>query len=521
MKKEKSPVIYIHSLFRTGSTYLWNRFRQDKRYYCYYEPLHQFLTKVTADNIRHIMTGNYKSVHHPELDKYYLYEYKPLLKEGLTGIPFFRKSFSFENFCLSGSIPGLEQYLDYLIDGAGDRIPVMQFNRSAFRIKWFKDHYPDTLNIYLLREPRDQWQSYFELYNRTGYRGFFVMDLIIPSINKDSREYRLLAEMLPLIDFHDEKQDKEDEFYRVILDSYSDEEKYLLFYYTWFKALIENVLHADVIMNINLLSTNPAYRQKMIKFLSGRGFAGMDFEDSRIKEYSSYALPPDVMEKIEAEVRETVLRSLPGGQIDLFSRKLPAEDRDYLGFDLTDLKKKSKSGPGAAGNIREKTIGKLKKMVELFAGEYFDRVERNRVLENEVQAIDGLVKQKERQFEEKDRLLAEQGRQLNRKEQQLEVKGRLIDQQEQQIANKEQELREMDAMLVEKDKQLEQKGNEIRQKNSRLAGLKEQAAQSEETIRRIRGSYTYRVGKVLTYPFRMVKKLYTKLKKVVKGENLQ
>jgi ubiquinone/menaquinone biosynthesis C-methylase UbiE len=489
IKKKEATAIFIHSLFRTGSTYLWNKFRQDEKYYCYYEPLHQFLTKVTTENIHHIMTGDYKSVHHPVLDKYYLYEYKPLLKEGLTGIPFFRKSFSFENFCLSDTIPGLKRYLDYLIDGAQDKIPTLQFNRSAFRISWFKKTYPGSLNIYMLRAPRDQWQSYFELNNRTGYRGFFVMDLLIPSINKNSGEYKLLAEILPLMDFHNEKQEKEDEFYRIILDSYSNEEKYLLFYYTWFKALIENALHADFIININLLSDSLTYREKVTAFLSGRGFPGKSFEDTRIKEYSSYSLPIHVMDKIEAEVRETILGALPGEQIDRFFKKLPQEDKDYFRFDIKDFKRKRKPNAGAGSAISEKTIGKLKKMVEIFAAEYFERVERNRILENQVQKIDAVAKQKDRQIEEKNRALEEKGKQINQKEQ--------------AILKKENELRQINLLLLEKD--------------SQLTEIKEQFAQAGITIRRIRNSYTYRVGKITTFPFRIIKKLFTKFRKKSKS----
>ena len=127
-----------------------------------------------------------------------------------------------------------------------------QFNRSAFRVKWFKKNYPDSLNIYLVRQPRDQWKSYFDLYESTNFLDFFVMDLLIVSLNKDKEDFRLLSKILPLISYTNNQQDKEIDFYKVVLDSYSNEDKYFIFYYMWFKAMIINVLHADFILNINL-----------------------------------------------------------------------------------------------------------------------------------------------------------------------------------------------------------------------------------------------------------------------------
>ena len=109
--------IFIHSLFRTGSTYVWNKFRQNKHYYCY--------STATA------------RVRHPRITKNHLAEYEKLLQPNHRGIPFFKKSFSFDDYCNNDPNPDLKRYIDYLISGAAaeGKTPVLQFNRTAFRIK--------------------------------------------------------------------------------------------------------------------------------------------------------------------------------------------------------------------------------------------------------------------------------------------------------------------------------------------------------------------------------------------------
>ena len=95
----KKP-IFIHSLFRTGSTYIWNKFRQNDKYYCFYEPFHPALSEITNDNIEQLLTKDFESVNHPSLSKYYLYEYKKLLGDGRTSLPYFKNPSVSMNFVI-------------------------------------------------------------------------------------------------------------------------------------------------------------------------------------------------------------------------------------------------------------------------------------------------------------------------------------------------------------------------------------------------------------------------------------
>lgn len=488
MKKGKKP-IFIHSLFRTGSTYTWNKFRESPNYYCYYEPFHQVLAQLTPKNIEHALSKNYDRVKHPHLTRYYLYEYKPLLKNGQSGVPYFKKSFSFDEFCYNGENPDLEKYIDCLISAAGDKIPLFQFNRSALRVKWFKQNYPDSLNIYLVRNPRDQWESYLQLYRRSNYTGFFLMDLIIAAINKDKSDFLPLARHLPLLRYQNHCQDNENDFYRLVLESYSEEEKYLVFYYTWFRALVENVSNADFILNINLLSKESSYKEKVIKFLRNRGIHDIDFTDARITRYSTYDLLAETMDNIEENVRSLLVQSLTQDQIKAFFREMSRQDKGYFQFKKGDFIRIKKEKNKAGQDTRDKTIEKFEKIISLLAEDWSGQIEKDK-------KSNYLLKQKDLEITAKDK--------------QIRVKDRYLAKKDKMLVKKEEELENKDLQLLQKDERLKQKDTIIAKKDKQLQHNSEQLQEIKEQIRKIRGSYTYRIGRVIAFPLIIVKRLILK-----------
>ena len=328
----KEKQVFIHSLFRTGSTYLWNKFRQNDNYCCYYEPFHPCLQDVTPENIENILTTDFKAVHHPKLAAYYLHEYRTMLNPAHRGIPYFRKSFSFDEFCHTTVNPDALRYVSHLIENCGDRIPVFQFNRTAGRTRWFAESFPDSLNVYLFRKPGDQWQSYWELFQRTEFEIFFVMDLLIVSLNADAPPFLPLAKYLPLLKFNADQYQEEENFYLMALKSYTDEEKYLIFYYIWFWTLINNVLHADICMNINRICGSAGYRSAILDDFEKYGLARIDFDDAVVTEYPESRLPASRMKQIEQTARQLVLQIYDQAEINLFFCKFSREDREYFGF---------------------------------------------------------------------------------------------------------------------------------------------------------------------------------------------
>ncbi len=344
----KARPVFIHALFRTGSTYIWNKFRQLPGHVCYYEPFHQLLVGVTRDNVQDALTRNFKAAGHPELDRHYLYEYEALLQPETPGVPFFMKELSFDWFCQANgeAHPGQKKYVDFLIRACGSRVPLFQFNRTALRSAWFQSAYPRSFNIYLYRDPRDQWQSYAALQSRTGFDVFFIMDVMALSKNRDNPRIRPLQEALPLLAYHAADHAEEESFYRVLSQAYGEKEKYFIFYYLWLLALIENAAHADALWDINALADDPAYRAKVQRWLEARKAGSLDFSDCHITRYSCFPLPAAAMQEIEARVQGLIagIRALAPSRETL--RRLPAGIAKRL----------RAAGPGratGAGKIRE------------------------------------------------------------------------------------------------------------------------------------------------------------------------
>jgi hypothetical protein len=533
--------IFIHSLFRTGSTYIWNKFRQKENYYCYYEPLHPVLAQVSTENIEFILTRDFQSVHHPALDKYYLYEYLPLLIKGEPGVPFFKKSFSYDEFCRNDFNPELKQYIDYLLAGAGEKVPLLQFNRTALRTRWFKTNYPDSLNIYLVRNPRDQWQSYFELYKRTNYREFFVMDFLLVSVNEDKEDFKALSQHLPLLPFNHRDHAKEKNFYNIILDCYSNEEKYFLFYYLWLRALAENLLNADLVIDINRLSHEAAYKTGIKEILNTLGISDIDFDDANLTEYSTYPLAIEMMARFEDTVQKLLIPGLGQNRGDDFSRKLSPGSSSYFNFQRGRFPGQQENGympDPFPGSTPERIMEILKKMVSTIAGEYGKQIEKCDAAETlllkkiaaaptenlwlareywETREKGKLMSDLEDQLTKRDWIIYEKDQLIGQLEQELEARHLGLAEKDDQVKQNNIIIREKDRLLLQKDQEMRMKAHQLaveikrrEQSDLELQEKTQQLLKIEQEIQKLRGSYTYRTGKVITAPAKAVKRIISK-----------
>jgi hypothetical protein len=364
----KKPV-FIHSLFRTGSTYLWNKFRRHGDYRCYYEPLNQVLGKIDTQNpyIWAYDANTSGRLNHPAIDKHHLWEYKDLLIPGQTGVPYFKKSFSFDDFCNNDANPDLKKYIDFLLAGAGAKTPLLQFNRTALRIQWFKTHYPDVIHIYLVRNPRHQFHSYLSMQQSERLDIFLAMDLLTVSINRNWQYFKPLAERIPLLEYHSGLFEDEQQVYSQLLPLYSDKEKYYIFYFTWFSSLLENAFYNDFILNIDLLSANPDYRRKVLERFEAMGIQGIDFADAAIGKYPDDPIPSQDIKEIETEVRTLVTGRFLQHQIDRIDSVLDPDNRDFFQVSQSELNRFKHSPvppPPAPEELRKKYSLFLNKLAD-------------------------------------------------------------------------------------------------------------------------------------------------------------
>ena len=69
--------IFIHSLFRSGSTYLFNVFRRTGNYWCYQEPENEWLLELDnkPEALLAVTTNNGGNIHHPDIGKPYFWQF--------------------------------------------------------------------------------------------------------------------------------------------------------------------------------------------------------------------------------------------------------------------------------------------------------------------------------------------------------------------------------------------------------------------------------------------------------------
>jgi len=146
---QREDVILITARFRTGSTLLWNLFRNIPGHTAYYEPFNERRWFNPA------LRGGHTDPTHRKVEDYWR-EY-----EGLTELgQYYQEQWIDHDLFMDADDwnPAMKRYVEVLIDRAPGR-PVLQFNRIDFRLPWFRHHFPRAKIVHLYRHPRDQWCS--------------------------------------------------------------------------------------------------------------------------------------------------------------------------------------------------------------------------------------------------------------------------------------------------------------------------------------------------------------------------
>jgi hypothetical protein len=162
------PGVFVTGRFRSGSTLLWNIFRQTSGVTAYYEPLNERRWFDRASR------GSHTDVSHKNVADYWR-EYDGLSRlSALYDENWIRRRLYLSERCW---MPDLESYIQSLLEAA-EGVPVLQFNRVDFRLPWLRARFPNSKIIHLYRHPRDQWISTFRrfpVFPRAGTTSEFAL----------------------------------------------------------------------------------------------------------------------------------------------------------------------------------------------------------------------------------------------------------------------------------------------------------------------------------------------------------
>jgi hypothetical protein len=251
-----ADAIFIHAMWRTGSTYVWSKFREQAGYRAYYEPLNEALLYARPGHQTLVQDHqSQRSLRHPLLHRPYFDEYPVRAGGGLTG---FDDKLPYARYCLSADDVDepLTRYIDGLIAHARthNQVPVFQFNRSLLRSDWLRERYSG-FHILLVRDPNDVWIS---LRAQSPY--FLAAICLIVSENSEHPWMRPFARHWSLPSAGSRKLAKQFEYFgayaRVI-----GHDLLPLFHAFYVYTIIHSVEIADIVIDMTQVSSDAAARR--------------------------------------------------------------------------------------------------------------------------------------------------------------------------------------------------------------------------------------------------------------------
>ncbi len=245
---------FLHSSWRTGSTYLWDLFRRDGAALCYYEPFHEDLATLSPQRAR--ARWPVPSEGHPVLERPYFYEYGPLA--GVNGVRGYESRFAYADFfgAASSRLLSQESYLRGLMDVAerSGRAAVFGFCRSTGRLAGLRTSFPDACHILLVREAEDQWSSSASMRALHANPYFLVMPVLVLCTAAPGTRAQAVRDLLGLPEIVPSGVERD---YRKALDVVEGSPSGRL--YGWFCAYyllsaVSSLPYADAVLSLSSLS---------------------------------------------------------------------------------------------------------------------------------------------------------------------------------------------------------------------------------------------------------------------------
>jgi hypothetical protein len=235
-----SEPIIVTARFRSGSTLLWNLFRNMNGFTAYYEPHNERrwfdpqLRGIKIDPTHRNVTNyweEYEGLEH--LERYYREDW--IRRDLFMDADFWD--------------PDLLEYTRQLIEKAPQR-PVLQCNHIDFRLAWFRRHFPSAQFIHLYRHPREQWCS-------------SLLDQNFPS-------HRKTTDFSPYDGFYLLTWARDLKHRFPFLDQGTTEHPYQLFYFIWKLSYMYGRQYADYSLSYENLVNHPHHElERLLRFVGG------------------------------------------------------------------------------------------------------------------------------------------------------------------------------------------------------------------------------------------------------------
>ena len=329
--------IFIHSGWRTGSTYVWTKFRHHPACLGFYEPFNEMLSAMSPTDI-YTARHDLAALKHSEIGLPYFHEYIPLL--GPKGNPLFKLEFSYRNYFIADEpLPDQRAYIDSMLGLAGKlgRRPALGFVRSLGRVGWFRKNFATAANIVVIRSPVGQWLSARQLALQHQHEFFDPMQLLILAQARGSAAVIEEAQRLGIPRLDDHPLRAAIELARQLAAQVSPAVRFRMFASLYVLSYLAALPNADLVIDMDRLSVEAAYQAETARAIRQLTGLDIDFADADMPRRAD----PDVdLREALADIRTR----LPGMELphggtepgrdaaarELLARKL-AEDAALLG----------------------------------------------------------------------------------------------------------------------------------------------------------------------------------------------
>lgn len=272
--------LFIHSGWRTGSTYVWTKFRQHTACIGFYEPFNEMLSAMSPTDI-YTARHDLAALKHSEIGLPYFHEYIPVL--GPKGHPLFKLEFSYRNYFVADE-PLAEQqaYIETLLGLAGKlgRLPALGFVRSLGRVGWFRDTFADPVNIVVIRSPVGQWLSARQLALEHQHEFFDPMQTLILAQARGSGAIVEEAKRLGVPRLEEHPLYAALELARQLSARLSPAERFARFGALYVFSYLAALPNADLVIDMDRLSADATYQAETASAVHRLTGLEIDFSDA-------------------------------------------------------------------------------------------------------------------------------------------------------------------------------------------------------------------------------------------------
>lgn len=304
--------IFIHSMHRCGSTWLFKAFRrQSQLYWCYGEPEHEVVAQlINSDELETIGQQMANRLRHGKLDLPYFWEIIQFREQLANTV---NEAIAYKNYFPGQLLDRTDHEFFSRLISLSPHTPVLQLCRSIGRAHALKNAFGGT-HIHLWRAPRSQWWS-----------------MKIDQYFDDAIQLIYNAPNLPIelcwvkerVSFSQVSLDRvTPDVERVRAEPLTQQDAYLAYYSFWLYANLSLRQIADIDFCIDRVSYDLDYRSHVINQFDATGIKSLHFNDCQVPAVVLHSSEINWYQVIEQEVHQNMLHHWKPEEVNLLLQNL-------------------------------------------------------------------------------------------------------------------------------------------------------------------------------------------------------